>query len=367
MNFSWRRIFYLLVMMAGLPAAGMLLAGRSLAPYLEFPSRNCFVAHAGFSWLVFALIGVLVLACALPFVLRYFAMVFGRKAGSSDVPGVSNRGFPWWGWLGVGFLALAWILAWTRFSWFAALQRHTFTPLWIAYVVVVNALTWRRTGRCLLTHSTGRFLVLFPCSAAFWWLFEYLNRYVQNWHYTAEQFSAAEYFWYATLPFSTVLPAVLSTREWLLSFPGWQRAFAHAWVVRMPRSRLASGAVFLFATLGLMGIGIFPNGLYPLLWVSPLLLMLSWQTLAGEETPFHGVAKGDWREVVGCAVAALICGWFWEMWNYYSLAKWFYTVPYVNRFHVFEMPLLGFAGYLPFGLECMMAAAWLTRTDETTL
>jgi hypothetical protein len=40
------------------------------------------------------------------------------------------------------------------------------------------------------------------------------------------------------------------------------------------------------------------------------------------------------------------------MWNVHSLNKWIYSVPYVHRFLVFEMPLLGFAGYLPFGLEC---------------
>ena len=41
------------------------------------------------------------------------------------------------------------------------------------------------------------------------------------------------------------------------------------------------------------------------------------------------------------------------MWNGHSLAKWVYAVPYVDAFHVFEMPLLGYAGYLPFGLACL--------------
>jgi hypothetical protein len=25
----------------------------------------------------------------------------------------------------------------------------------------------------------------------------------------------------------------------------------------------------------------------------------------------------------------------------------------VDKFHVFEMPILGYAGYLPFGIECV--------------
>ena len=63
--------------------------------------------------------------------------------------------------------------------------------------------------------------------------------------------------------------------------------------------------------------------------------------------------------VVAPALAALACGFFWEMWNYFSLAKWEYSVPLVHRFLIFEMPLLGYGGYLPFGLECMVIGAML--------
>jgi hypothetical protein len=39
------------------------------------------------------------------------------------------------------------------------------------------------------------------------------------------------------------------------------------------------------------------------------------------------------------------------MWNFYSYPKWVYRVPFVNFWHIFEMPLLGYLGYLPFALE----------------
>ena len=66
-------------------------------------------------------------------------------------------------------------------------------------------------------------------SAAFWWLFEYLNRFSQNWYYLGGQdLDATAYFWSATLPFSTVIPAVLSTCEFLYSFPRLNDPF-HAW------------------------------------------------------------------------------------------------------------------------------------------
>jgi hypothetical protein len=47
----------------------------------------------------------------------------------------------------------------------------------------------------------------------------------------------------------------------------------------------------------------------------------------------------------------LCCGLLWETWNYWAGAKWVYTVPFVGFLKVFEMPILGFVGFLPFSLE----------------
>jgi hypothetical protein len=63
------------------------------------------------------------------------------------------------------------------------------------------------------------------------------------------------------------------------------------------------------------------------------------------------VASGDWRAVLALWGGCLICGFFWEMWNVHSYPKWVYQIPFVDVLHVFEMPLLGYFGYLPFALE----------------
>jgi hypothetical protein len=84
--------------------------------------------------------------------------------------------------------------------------------------------------------------------------------------------------------------------------------------------------------------------------VSPLLILVSFQAFTKKPTVFSPIARGDWRGLLSLALAALICGTFWEMWNYHSLARWTYAVPLVQRFHVFEMRILGYAGYLPFGV-----------------
>ncbi len=338
----------LAIMLLGLPLLGVFLADKEITPYLEFPPQTSYIQHAPFSWPLFMAYALFILVC-----LTFFLISLARADHCAPTATPSNTfPFPWWGWVGILFTITAWILAWTRLPWLSDFQTHTFTPLWLGYIITINALTYRRSGRCMLRNRPCSFLLLFPVSAGFWWFFEYLNRFVQNWYYVGPIFSPWEYFWYATLPFSTVLPAVLGTRNWLLSFSWTQRYFQELFPIRFSRPRAVAWPLLLGTGAGLAGIGIWPNYLFPLVWVSPLLIIISIQTIFGEPHLFSPLSHGDWRDVFSSASSALICGLFWEMWNAYSLAKWVYSIPFVHGFEVFEMPVLGYAGYLPFGLVC---------------
>ena len=339
-------------MLIGLPLLGVWVAGFPVDVYFEFPPQTRFVPHAAFSWAAFcvyaALIAATIVAVARRAISSYRRSLPRTAAGSHP--------FPRWGWVAAGAGAIAWVLAWTRFPGMTALQPHTFTPLWLAYIAVVNALCCRRTGRSLLTHRPLFFLSLFPTSALFWWFFEYLNRFVQNWYYVGENFGPWEYFWYATLPFATVLPAVLSTQELIRSFTGFQRAFGQMQPLPDCDYPVLPQAALAVASAGLAVIGVWPSFLHSLVWVAPLLVIVALKSLRHEAHPLQDLTRTDWTCPVSAALAALMCGFFWEMWNFYSLAKWKYSIPFVHRFEVFEMPLLGYAGYLPFGLECVVIA-----------
>ena len=329
-----------------LPLAGAAAMGKPLAAYLQFPPKTPDVPHIPFSLPVFLVLTLLILAATAPLLLR---LVSYRPKEESRKPVVP---FPKWGWAGAILGVASWILAWTRFPWMSDFQAHMFTPLWIAFILLVNAFTVRRTGRCLMLSRTRPFLLLFPVSAGFWWSFEYLNRFVGNWRYAGVAgFGAVEYFLYATLPFSTVLPAVLSTRELLLSYPRIEGAFRE-WRPLSPGYPGAIGLAALFLSCaGLFAVGIVPDAAFPLVWVAPPALLISLAVLRGERHALSGIASGDWRSAVSSALAALLCGFFWELWNFGCNAKWVYEIPYVNALHVFEMPLLGYGGYLPFALE----------------
>lgn len=338
------------VTLLGAPLAGVWLAGQPLSGYLELPPRPAPRPAVGFSWVVFWPMAAFVAITVAPFVWRFM---------KSPSPPAARRGaFPAWGWAALAWLAASWTIAWTRFPWFEPFQQHTFTPLWLGYIACVNALTMRRAGTCLLVRAPARFAALFPLSALFWWFFEYLNRFVANWRYSGiADFDALEYTFFATLAFSTVLPAVVSTSEWLGTFSRLDAAFARWRAISLPRPRRAAAIVLMLTTASLATLEVFREFVFPLVWIAPVLVIISLQSLAGRPTVLAPLAGGDWRGIASFSAAALVCGFFWELWNSASLARWEYSIPHVDRFRVFEMPLLGYAGYLPFGVECAAIAA----------
>jgi hypothetical protein len=348
MKKSVLKLSIMAAMLIGLPLAGISLTAYPLARYLEFPPRTQFVFHASFSWIVFVIFLFLIILFTAPFIIK------GKKAlrVKPAKKMLHQKPFPWWGWIGMLLLVVSWTIAWTRMPAFEVIQEYTFTPLWLTYIIIVNAVTYRRTGHCMMLDRPLYFLFLFPFSAGFWWFFEYLNRFVQNWYYVGAHYEPLKYFLLATISFSTVLPAVLGTRDLLMSTQRINKGFRVFFPINPAYPRVLAISLLLLSGFGLACVGIFPDYLFPLLWMAPLLIILSLQALFKEKHILSDIAGGNWSTVVAAAFSALICGIFWEMWNYYSMVKWEYSVPLVHRFKIFEMPILGYAGYLPFGLEC---------------
>jgi len=348
-------LIILTALLLGLPMLGAISTGHPMARYLEFPPHTRYVQHAPFSWSAFTLLVVSAIVLGALLISLYLP----RKAGTWPV--ADRIRFPWWGWVsGISILCF-WTLAWKRFDWFKPVQNFTFTPLWMSYVVFVNALTYRRTGSCLLTRQTRYLLALFPASALFWWYFEYLNRFAQNWYYVGEEmFTPLTYTVHSTVAFSTVLPAVMSTADLLESHPALRRTRFQRPLV-LGNRRLCAGAMLTLAACGLIGVAVSPDYWYPLVWVSPVLILVSLQVLFREENLLQKLERGEWHVITVPALAALVCGFLWEMWNHYSYPKWEYCIPYVQRFEIFQMPLLGYLGYLPFGLQCCVVADLVAR------
>lgn len=337
-----------------LPFLGIILINRPLPSPFTFPPLLTDPGDASFSWLVFGPLAFLITSTLAPFILRMYQhrplTVFSKPRKPS---------FPWWGWAALLWIVCGWLLAWTRMPWMTNLQSHTFPLLWFGYIVFLNAVSYVRSGSCLLLNHTSRFLKLFPLSAGFWWIFEYLNQFVNNWHYVnLPEMSPLQGFLLTSLSFSTVLPAVLSTTEWLQSFKGLTIPFQQWYPIPQVTSPSTGWGFLILGSAGLLTVGIWPTILFPALWLSPLLVLLGFKIRKGKPAFLDGLAQGNWQPIVLPALAALFCGFWWECWNTFSLTHWEYTIPFVHGFQLFEMPLLGYAGYLSFGLECAAIVEW---------
>lgn len=221
--------------------------------------------------------------------------------------------------------------------------------MWTGFILAMDAIVLYRSGSSLITRSLGRFILLFVASAPAWWLFELLNLRGQNWSYQGrELFSGLHYAAFATFSFSTVMPAVFEASELASTFR-WIRRLGKGPEIgagrAVPHVMFASGAVMLALFL------LRPRWFFPLMWISVFCIIDPLNGWLGNRTLSLYAARGDWRPAAALGTGCLMCGFFWEMWNYFSFPRWIYSVPYVGFMKVFEMPLLGYGGYIPFALE----------------
>jgi hypothetical protein len=190
---------------------------------------------------------------------------------------------------------------------------------------------------------------LFLVSAPAWWLFEIINLRTQNWYYEGRHlFSDTQYFVLASLAFSTVMPAVFGTAEWVSTFNGFRRVNRGPRIAPAPATLLA-----LFATgcLMLALLLVFPLHFFPLMWISIFFIVEPINVWLGHRSLLQYTAKRDWRPIVALWAGCLIPGFLWELWNFFSYPRWVYQVPFFDFLRIFEMPLLGYGGHVPFSME----------------
>jgi hypothetical protein len=250
-------------------------------------------------------------------------------------------------WIGIALVAFFWFASWTHWG---ALGEYSFLPLWVGYILTMDALVAARRGSSLLTAQPRHLLLLFGISAPIWWLFEGLNTFTENWHYLIPpDYSPLHIILQATTNFAIVIPAVFETAMLLGTLPFFEN-------LRRTRLRLTFTRnfyrAFMFLGAGMFfGIWLLPNLAYGLIWVWLFMLLDAQNALRARPSLLAQVARGDVRNLVLLGLATLTCGFFWELWNYQAFPKWYYTVPGLDWAHVFEMPLVGYIGYVPFSWE----------------
>lgn len=257
-----------------------------------------------------------------------------------------RRVYPAHGWIGLVLITVFWSLNWTL----DGLRTHwIFFPLWLGYCLAVDGFVFVRKGTSLFTRDWRKYIGLFLISAPVWWIFEIINWRLDNWHYDGGEFFTNFQFWaWATLNFTTVIPAVLGSSELIGSF-NFLKRFSHGVVIRPDKRTMQTffgiGWVMFIAMIA------WPNLFFPFIWLSLFFILEPINIWLGNRSLTEWTRKGDWRPVFALWFGVLMTAFFWEMWNSLSYPKWIYNVPWGGCCKIFEMPLLGYGGYLPFALE----------------
>jgi len=241
-----------------------------------------------------------------------------------------------------------------------------FTPLvWTGYVLFVDALAARLTGRSYLTTDRVEGVLVALASVGCWWLFEWYNA-PRFWRGGADlvglwwQYHGLEpnlfvrrvgYDW----SFATIFPALFLTAAALRT-----TIFRRA---RVRPRRLTPKALGLVMALGAVSVVlplvVVSAWLVPLVWIGWTLLLEPLNARAGRPSWLADLGHGDASRLLSLLVGGAVCGFLWEFWNYWAATRWTYTVPYLAGIKVFEMPVLGYLGFPPFALECHAMYNWL--------
>ncbi len=241
-----------------------------------------------------------------------------------------------------------WWMLWTQRTYWNPLF---FTGLWTSATVVVRTLSgdapwpWRRQ------------IALMLLSAPLWWWFEFVNEFVRNWQYHgADLYNDFEYQVFATLAFATVVPALhaawFAAGRFYRSEPTATDDSDH--------SRLFYGEIGV-GIVAQLSVFLWPVHAYALVWVAPFLLFDGIVGLLGGVSLVREMRAQRWSLPMAVAVAGVGTGFFWEMWNFWAWPKWTYSVPISIDAQLFEMPLPGYLGYVPFAWSVYQVVALAER------
>ena len=262
--------------------------------------------------------------------------------------------------LQIGLACVLWFMA----IWGRVLGAEPFTSwlyhfAWWPLLLFLDALLIRLTDKSRIWGNPGDFLRLAFFSVTVWLVFEAFNLWLLNWRYV----NIEPQIWlrwpgYA-LAFATVLPGVLLTAEVLAALGLGSNIQAR------PRSLGSWQPVFLLVGVAcLMLPFLVPRYAFPLIWLAFIFLLDPLLDLMTNDSLTRRLIAGAPQRHLCLLVAGLLCGVWWELWNYPSLAKWVYTLPILNFGKIFEMPILGYLGFLPFALECALMYKLFRLADD---
>lgn len=417
----FRKIFWLLLSLAGvlvLPLLGGLYRYHGSFPSVFFNYPITYGHQKPpYNWTAFALIGSGALFLA---VLYLFPWLFGfKKIQRISKENTFKVPFPKWFWCGWLFFIGVTTVMWGHLPAPRVITHYGSTIFYWSFLLIIDGLVYKRKGGSSLISRNVKLIFGLALSSGIGWLiYAYLNFFLdENWWYPyGNLITGTEFYTYLLLASSALTPLIVVSYELFLTLPVLGNRFRNG--PKVSFSTTVKVVLLLFSLALNFFIGVFPHQLFFFVWLGPLLTLSIVMVMLKIWTPFRSIAKkGNWTPVLLICLAAMFQGTLWEGYNYLSAKHeenvivkttrvkaqprefiafvdgkriiihpdsisyevrdtvvypimthrpdyWVYNVPYVNRFFVFEMPVLGLFGYLPYGLYAWifwLLLAWLTN------
>lgn len=230
-----------------------------------------------------------------------------------------------------------------------------FTALiWPAYIVLLEGVLTLQAGRSPVRARRHHFAMLSLASILIWCIFDAINfnRGMKAWDYLGIPPRFSDRAWGYLLAFACIVPGMLMSGQVLMNVGLFEK-------FRTKARRLPPGSATLVI---LVGAAMF---IFPLVHANPIANLTLWTSLVflldpinlklGRPSLLRDWMNGWYGRTAALFTGGLLCGFLWEFWNYWALAKWVYHLPFLGSLeHVryFEMPVMGLLGFIPFGAEC---------------
>ena len=221
-----------------------------------------------------------------------------------------------------------------------ALADYTYPIVWWGLLPIVDAYNARRRGLSLWRGRARQFLLItIPISVLFWLLFEALNLAAPQWRYKGGIDNLHAQVFFGFIAFATVIPIMVEA-YWLVGGPFCLPERFAAAVRKWRWAAITIGLILITAPF-FNHVFWFNQGM----WSAPGLMLL----------PFAKCppCRQTRRFAIAIVASGLIAGFFWEMLNYWSRTHWEYLILPASP-HLFQMPLLGYTGFIPFALTSMV-------------
>jgi hypothetical protein len=302
--------------------------------------------------------------------------------------------------------ALQWVYRWAA---------RLITPIcWTGYLLLfdglLTALAWRRgeAGGCV-RRRPWLFAVTYITSIWVWCFFDWVNfGFLRAWFYHGiPPWPVMRYVGYF-VAFGAISPAMFLAAQYFQRLGLWRLNTTAsprvnhrvAWALLLVNIAICAGPVNIWAMRSIESAGwsqfgwtaglllgfpmivlvltrsLLPTSLatglafmvWPFLVQAPVACMTLWVALVflldpinawfGRPSILRDWQAGRWGRTVALMAGGALCGLLWEFWNYWAVTKWTYHLPFLGpleQYRYFEMPLVGFLGFLPFAIECWVA------------